>query len=73
MPTTAAAATRAIGVGGPKLFVRRYRVPQALHSIGLEAGPRLHCGESVIRTGRAKRVRSRSRGGRGAVAAGARD
>lgn len=46
---TAAPPTRAIGVGGPRLFVRRYRVPQALQSMGLEAGPLLHCGESVER------------------------
>jgi len=31
---------------GPRLLVLRYRVPHALHSIGLLAGPRRHCGES---------------------------
>lgn len=45
---TAAAPTRPNGVGGPRLFVRRYRVPQALQSMGLDAGPLLHCGESVV-------------------------
>ena len=44
----AAAATRfAVGLCIPRLFVRRYRVPHALHSRGFEAGPRRHCGESV--------------------------
>ena len=46
MGTTTAPA-RCTGVEGPSVFVRRYRVPQALHSIGLDAGPRRHCGESA--------------------------
>lgn len=45
--TTAPA--RCAGVEGPSVFVRRYRVPQALHSMGLDAGPRRHCGESAFR------------------------
>ena len=48
MGTTTAPA-RCTGVEGPSVFVRRYRVPQALHSIGLDAGPRRHCGESAFR------------------------
>lgn len=43
------------GVLGPSEFVRRYRVPHALHSMGFEAGPRRHCGESVRRGGRGGR------------------
>lgn len=43
----AIAPTRPTGVGGPRLLVLRYLVPQALHSMGLDAGPLLHCGESV--------------------------
>ena len=44
---TTTAPARCTGVEGPSVFVRRYRVPQALHSIGLDAGPRRHCGESA--------------------------
>jgi hypothetical protein len=46
------AATLPSGVDGPRLFVRRYRVPHALHSIGFDAGPRRHCGESVEEEGK---------------------
>jgi hypothetical protein len=31
----------------PRLFVRLYRVPHALHNIGFAAGPLRHCGEST--------------------------
>mmetsp|Transcript_2811 Transcript_2811/g.11641 ORF Transcript_2811/g.11641 Transcript_2811/m.11641 type:complete len:288 (+) Transcript_2811:1-864(+) len=44
---TTTAPARCTGVEGPSVFVRRYRVPQALQSIGLDAGPRRHCGESA--------------------------
>ena len=44
---TTTAPARCAGVEGPSVFVRRYRVPQALHSMGLDAGPRRHCGESA--------------------------
>jgi hypothetical protein len=39
---TTAAVTLCMGVDGPSVFVLRYRVPQALQSIGFEAGPRRH-------------------------------
>jgi hypothetical protein len=45
---TTTAPARCTGVEGPSVFVRRYRVPQALQSIGLDAGPRRHCGESAF-------------------------
>lgn len=32
---------------GPSWLVRRKRVPQALHRVGLLLGPRLHCGDSA--------------------------
>ena len=37
---------RVDGTGAPSWFVRRYLVPQALQSMGLDAGPLLHCGDS---------------------------
>jgi hypothetical protein len=49
--STGADATRCTGVLGPNVFVRRYRVPQALHNIGFDAGPLRHCGESVFGKG----------------------
>ena len=38
---------RVDGTGGPSWLVRRYRVPQALHSMGFVGGPLRHCGDSA--------------------------